>query len=581
MLEELKIKNFALIKDLSIKFTRGLNILTGETGAGKSIIIDALSAILGEKMTTRHIRSGEKKAVIEGSFLLEPNTMVEALLDNMGIEVEGRYLYIRRELVSDGRGRSFMNGNILPTSKLKEVGNLLVDIHGQNEHQAILKVHNHLLILDNFGIEKNLEKRRKTLSKIHENIIKFSEILANLELSSREKEEKKDYLIFSINEIKEAKLKPGEDEELAKEAKLLAGSEKLAEELHLVYNYFQGDEEQTGILANLDKTEKILSIARETDNDLQGSHSQVQEALYQLEDASSFIRLYLDSFDFSKERQEEVENRLDLISTLKKKYKAETVRQLLEYREKAGEELESINLSDKEINETKEKLNQSIQEYIKKGADLSNLRLEMATVLEGKMNEELKDLVMANTRFKINLRRTQDPESIIIINGQPLKFSKNGIDDIEFFISAGSEEVPRPLRKVASGGEMSRLMLALKKLIIDTAEPQSMIFDEVDAGIGGKVAERIGRKLKALSTKGQTICITHLPQIAALADIQFNVVKIVDDDKRVLTGIKRLTNKERVLEIARMMAGEQITDITIQHAKEMLNAESLDNIKIL
>lgn len=581
MLEELKIKNFALIKDLSIKFTRGLNILTGETGAGKSIIIDALSAILGEKMTTRHIRSGEKKAVIEGSFLLEPNTMVEALLDNMGIEVEGRYLYIRRELVSDGRGRSFMNGNILPTSKLKEVGNLLVDIHGQNEHQAILKVHNHLLILDNFGIEKNLEKRRKTLSKIHENIIKFSEILANLELSSREKEEKKDYLIFSINEIKEAKLKPGEDEELAKEAKLLAGSEKLAEELHLVYNYFQGDEEQTGILANLDKTEKILSIARETDNDLQGSHSQVQEALYQLEDASSFIRLYLDSFDFSKERQEEVENRLDLISTLKKKYKAETVRQLLEYREKAGEELESINLSDKEINETKEKLNQSIQEYIKKGADLSNLRLEMATVLEGKMNEELKDLVMANTRFKINLRRTQDPESVIIINGQPLKFSKNGIDDIEFFISAGSEEVPRPLRKVASGGEMSRLMLALKKLIIDTAEPQSMIFDEVDAGIGGKVAERIGRKLKALSTKGQTICITHLPQIAALADIQFNVVKIVDDDKRVLTGIKRLTNKERVLEIARMMAGEQITDITIQHAKEMLNAESLDNIKIL
>jgi DNA repair protein RecN (Recombination protein N) len=570
MLEELKIKNFALIKELAVKFTHGLNILTGETGAGKSIIIDALGGILGEKMTTGHIRSGEDKAIIEGYFILEANTMVEKVLDEMGIEVEGRYLYLRRELNSDGKGRSFINGVMLPTSKLREIGALLVDIHGQNEHQAILKVPTHLLILDNFGFQQGLLEKRKELSAIFDTMMELQEILKNLELFSKDREGRIELLQYAVQEITEARLRPGEEEELLRDAKRFSGSEKLFEELKKVYDLLLGSDHGRGILEGLEKSDKILQGTVETDNSLHVYQAQVQEALYQIQDLSQSLRTYIDGIDFSKESLEEIEARLDLISKFKKKYKAATISEILEYHKKAVRELDSINLGEKEIEETREKLKNIIRDFTRKSADVSNLRLEAATLLESRINQELKDLAMENTGFKVNLNRLAEEGSPVIINNTPLKFFRYGIDHAEFYISAGKDEKLLPLRKIASGGEMSRIMLALKKLIIDMVEPQSMIFDEVDAGIGGKVAERIGNKLRELSLKGQIICITHLPQIASKADIHFMVTKNQDSEKRVLTGIKRLTNKERVMEIARMMAGEQITDLTVQHATEML-----------
>lgn len=573
MLEEIKIKNFALIKDLSIRFTSGLNILTGETGAGKSIIIDALGAILGEKVTTAMIRSGEEKAIVEGSFILEPNTEAEKLLDRMGVEVEGRYVNIRREFSSEGRGRSFINGVMLPSSKIRDVGLLLVDIHGQNEHQAILKVQNHLNILDFMGAGDDLWKKREVFENDHKKWQGLREKLKSLEINSQEREDRIELLNFAIDEIEESDFKSGEEEVLKSEAKRLAGSEKLFAELKEAYALFFGSEdESSGILDLLSKAEKVLSNAVETDDRLHPVFVQVQESYFRAQDAAKSISNHSDQIEFSPERLNEVEERLDALQKLYKKYKVVSINELNEYLAKARKELESINLGEENIKKTRDEIKRLETELTAQAVFLSKLRAKVALELEDLMNRELKDLVMENTRFQVHiLQQEDDEESPINVDGKKMKCYRHGMDYVEYYIAAGSNEKMRPLRKIASGGEMSRLMLALKKLIIEKVEPQSMVFDEVDSGVGGRVAERIGKKLKILSKSGQTICITHLPQIAAMADIQFKVMKVKDVDERVITTVKRLTRKERIVEIARMMSGEEITDVTLQHAQEMLD----------
>ncbi len=582
MLEEIKIKNFALIKDLSLRFTNGLNILTGETGAGKSIIIDALGAILGEKVTIGMIRSGEEKAIIEGSFILEPNTQAERLLEEMGVEVEGRFVNIRREFSIEGRSRSFINGVILPSSKIRDVGLLLVDIHGQNEHQAILKVQNHLNILDFMGTADQLWQKRNEFRDLFEKRSELLDLLAGLESSSQEKEAKVELLSFAIEEISSHRFVSGEEEELKTEARRLAGSEKLFAELKEAHSLLFGTEESSGaMLQMLTRLEKVLSNAVETDARLHPSLIQVQESLYRLEESARLVSDAIDQIEFSPQRLDEVEERLDALQKLYRKYKVGSISELLEYQQKAERELESISFSEEKIRKTREELESLVVKMTELGKELSSLRQKVARRLESEMNQELKDLMMENTRFEVVIQQVSvedeadDSEeggskSQFLFEGNPVRIFRNGFDYVEYYIAAGSKEKPRPLRKIASGGEMSRLMLALKKLIIDKVEPQSMVFDEVDSGVGGKVAERIGRKLRALSRKGQTICITHLPQIAAMADIQFKVMKLIDSDQRTITTVKRLTSKERIEEIARMMSGEEITDVTRKHAEEMI-----------
>jgi DNA repair protein RecN (Recombination protein N) len=296
----------------------------------------------------------------------------------------------------------------------------------------------------------------------------------------------------------------------------------------------------------------------------------MQEIQYQLEDIGQTVRDNMEKIDFSPSRLEEVESRLDLISRLCKKYKVKDSAKLLEYKANAERELENINLSEEQIQKAKDDLARKQREYTEKAADLSNLRLEVARSLEQQMDEELADLAMERTRFHIKIEREEQEDSPVRIGGQGYKAFASGIDHVEFFIAAGEKETLRPLKKIASGGEMSRLMLSLKKIIIDKVEPQSMVFDEVDSGIGGKVAERVGQKLRGLSNKAQVVCITHLPQIAAMADIQFSVAKEEDEEGRVVTQLKRLTAKERQEEIARMLGGEKITELTREHAKELI-----------
>ncbi len=571
MLQEMKIKNFALIKEISIRFAHGLNILTGETGAGKSIIIDALSAILGEKMTVNFIRSGEDRSVIEGTFLLEPDTQAERLLDEMGIEVEGRIVVIRRELGRDGKGRSFINGVRLPTSKLKDVGNLLVDIHGQNEHQAILRVQNHLDILDLYGQNEGLMQQREKIKALYKKYTDLSQILKDLQANSHDKEMRAELLGHAVQELQEANILSGEEEELKSEARRLSGAEKLFSELSQAHQALNGAEsEEENVMSMLGKAETFLQAGSETDDRLLPLVSQLQESLFQIQDVNQNLGQYLDKIEFSPQRLEEVESRLDLMSKLLIKYKAKDVQELLEYQKKAQRELDHINLSDEQIQNTRQDLRDLESEYSGQAEQLSEKRKSVAQILEQQVNLELKELVMENTLFRVQIDQIKDEQSAIQYGTNTVRFASYGVDQVEFFIAAGAKEQLKPLRKIASGGEMSRIMLAIKKLIIDKVEPQSMVFDEVDAGVGGKVAERVGRKLKALSKGAQVICITHLPQIAAMADIQFFIAKDKDADGRMITQLKRLTKKEREQEIARMMSGEKITDLTLQHAREMI-----------
>lgn len=562
MLSELKINNFVLIEDLKLKFERGLNILTGETGAGKSILIDALSGVLGEKMTTDMIRTGHERAILEGVFDISNLPQVKSILEESGIDYDNDTLVQRRELYSSGKGRCFVNSTQIPLAKLKEISEYLVDIHGQNEHQSIVRIPRHRELLDSFGC---LEKLVQKVNALYHKLDNLQERIDSFKIDEKEKARRIEYLNFAINEIESAKLLPGEEENLENESMILSNSEKLFEEIN---NSSQLLKEEGGILQNLKKVERSLISVSEYDPNISAYLDNVREALYQLEDTSAFLRGYEDSIDFSPQRINEVETRLSLISGLKKKY-GNSIPEVLEYLRKAGEELNTISSSDEEIEKLTEEYRAAIKETKLVAFELSDKRKIAAKQLEEKVMSELKDLGMAGTVFRISIQREFSPEGRIEKDNKTYVLYPHGLDRIEFLISANEGENLKQLRKVASGGEMSRIMLALKKVILSADIVDTLIFDEVDAGIGGKTAEIVGKKLKSLAGDRQVLVITHLPQIAAMSDNHYTVSKEKIND-RITTQVKNLNRADKINEIARMLAGEKITDISLKHAQEMI-----------
>jgi DNA repair protein RecN (Recombination protein N) len=562
MLLELKIKNFVIIEDLAISFGKGLNILTGETGAGKSILIDALSGVLGEKMTTDMIRTGFEKAALEASFDISAAPLVRQMLDESGIDCDEDSLILRRELYSSGKGRSFANAVQIPASRLKEISEYLVDIHGQNEHQNIVKVGRHRELLDGFGrLEGDVAKVRA----IHERLQDLKRRLSSFEIDEREKARRIEYNTFAIREIDAAHLKIGEEEELKNESLLLANSEKLFKEINSSSRLMGGD---GGILQKLKIAEQSLSKISEYDPEVAGILDSIKQALYSLEDASLYLRDYEKNIDFSPERINEVEGRLSMISGFRKKY-GDTVQDILNYAEKARKELEAINSGAEEM----ERLNTEYRKAVREAKDialqLSEKRRDTARRLESKVMKELGDLGMAGTQFRVSIQREVNPEGEIEADDKRYVLYPHGLDRIEFLISANAGEDLRQLRKVASGGEMSRIMLAIKNVILSADIVESLIFDEVDAGIGGKVAEIVGKKLKSLAANRQVLVVTHLPQIAAMSDSHYSVQK-GKTGERITTLVKQLNQKEKIREVARMLAGETITDLSLKHAEEMV-----------
>ncbi len=567
MLLDLKIKNFVIIEDLTIQFGRGLNILTGETGAGKSILIDALSGILGEKMTTDMIRTGFEKAALEASFDISAVPIVQQMLGESGIDCDEDTLILRRELYSSGKGRSFANAVQIPASRLKELSEYLVDIHGQNEHQSIVKVARHRELLDGFGrLEDDVAKVRA----IHARLQELNDRISSFEIDEREKARRIEYNTFAIREIDAAHLKTGEEEELKNESVLLANSEKLFREINSSSRLMGGE---GGILQKLKMAEQGLSKISQYDPEIAGVLDSIKQSLYSLEDASGYLRDYEKNIDFSPERINDVEARLSLISSFKKKY-GETVQDILNYAEKARKELDTINSGAEAAERLKAEYRQAVREAKEVALRLSERRREAAKRLESRVMKELADLGMAGTQFRVSIQREVNPLGEIEADDKRYALYPHGLDRIEFLISANAGEDLRQLRKVASGGEMSRIMLAIKNVILSSDLVESLIFDEVDAGIGGKVAEIVGKKLKLLAANRQVLVVTHLPQIAAMSDTHYSVQK-GKTGERVTTLVKQLTPKEKIREIARMLAGETITDLSMKHAEEMVrNAEA-------
>ena len=542
MLRELKIKNLAIIDDLTIRFEKGFNVLSGETGAGKSIIVDSLKLLLGSRANAELVRTGEKEAIIQALFELD-----DVRLTDIGIE-QSDGLIIRRVISSTGKSKSYINDIIVSVQTLNEIGKRLVDIHGQHEHQSLFSIEKHKDLLDSFG--KLLDKRKYVETQFRELETLFNK---ELELSEKIKEryQRIDLLRFQINEIDSSSLKIGEKEELLKELKILSNINKLKELSELIYSILYSSEdsciERLSFIIN--KLKEMSSI----DNSMEEILKMVESAKPLLEEVAIILRDYRLKHDLQPAKIEEIEERLETIKKLERKY-GEGIENILKYRKQAETELNNLEMIDEELDLVKEKIIKTKSSLFEKAEELSKERKKIAKELEKLVKNELKELAFNKSEFIVDIQKSD--------------ISYSGFDKIEFMFSANPGELPKPLVKIVSGGELSRIMLALKSILTEIDTIPVLVFDEVDAGIGGKTAISVGKKLKELSKFHQVLCTTHLPQIAAMADFHIKIEKEQSENKTYVKVIE-LTLQDRIYEIARMLGGK-ITELSLEHAKELL-----------
>lgn len=564
MLEHLRIRNYALIDELKIGFGKGLNVLTGETGAGKSIIIGALNVILGEKASPELVRTGEPKAIVEALFDLGKNKAVKSVLEGSGIDHDtSEPLIVRREIMADGKSKNYVNSTPVPLQKLKEIGDLLVDIHGQHEHQSLLKVDLHMDLLDRFG---GLDGPREELAGRYREYRALQERLEKLQMNEQEKARLQELLRFSIEEIEKAGLKPGEDLELDREFLVLSNQEKIFEAVEKGYSSLYADE--TSVHSRLGKLLDDLSDLEKYDSRIVEIKQKLEDSYYVVQDVVSLFKDYKSGFDFSPGRLDSVIGRIEMINRLKKKY-GPALDDVLKYRDKCVSDLDSIEKSDEEMGKTREALARLEEELKKKALDLSGRRRAVAADFEKKITEELNELDMKKSRFHAGFSCAEHPSGIIEHEGKRYRLTEKGMDQVEFLISPNPGEELKPLRKIASGGEISRIMLALKIVFHDIDPVDTLIFDEIDTGIGGKTADVVGKKMRFLGKNRQVIVITHQAQIARYGEKHFFASKEIVEE-RTFTRLRDLPGNERVYEIARMIAGDKITETTLRHSKELL-----------
>ena len=544
MLKELRIKNLAIIDDLAVRFEGGLNVLTGETGAGKSILVDALSLALGSRAQADLVRSGEKEAIIQASFDVEGND-----IPDLGIDVSDGVI-LRRYISLSGKSKAYINDTIVSLQSLGEVGKSLVDIHGQHEHQSLMHIDKHRLLLDSYG---KLHDDRAMVGSLYSKVQALRGEKDDLKLKVKERAHRLDLLRFQMNEIDTASLKPGEKEALIEERTILSNVSRLKELTETSYSMLYGSEGSC--------TERLYSVIAKVremsslDQSLSETLNLLESAIPSIEDAAISLRGLKDKYDLEPERLAEIEERIELIKRLERKY-GEGIETILSYRDEAEEELKGLELTDERLDSLEAELKEKEDILLNAAFSLSEKRKKVAHMIEELVKKELKELAFSNAEFRIDMRQ----ESI----------TSTGLDRVEFMFSANPGEPPKPLIKIASGGELSRVMLALKTILADVDNLPVLIFDEVDAGIGGRTAESVGKKLKKISNKHQALCTTHLPQIASLGDFHLQINKR-QRDGRVYVEVKELTGKERQDEIARMLSGK-ITDTSLKHAKELLGS---------
>jgi len=533
MISHIDIRDFAVIKDLSIDLYPGLNIITGETGAGKSVIIEAISMALGSRADTDYIRHGCDKAVI-----------------SMLIDADDKQYLLKRE-ISQGKSVCRINGEMASLSELSSLCKGLVDIHGQYDHQSLLNPDNHLGVLDLYGGDK-LKDVKQIVSDAYEKLYKTSSELNSIKKKIADDQRHRDFLKFEIDEIEEANIKPGEDEELDEKIRLMENSENIFEALSAGYNeLFSGESAAYDALG--DALSRI-EACKDFSEDLNSLYSSIADIYYGLEDIKTDLRTQRDGISFSEEELDEAIERSEILKKLKKKYGG-TIDSVLSYCAESKEKLQQIDNADAYIEELEKKIKLAKHEFDISSSRLSSLRKDAAKQLEISVNKELSELNFQCALFGVNFA--------------DISASENGIDGVEFLISANKGEDLKPLAKVASGGELSRIMLALKRIIGDLDGIPTMIFDEIDTGISGASAGIVGNKLESIAKNHQIVCITHLPQIASKGDKHFKIVK-TSDDLSTSTSVKELNEEERIEELARLLSGTEITDSARAQAKELL-----------
>lgn len=565
MLETLSIRNLAVVEAVDVHFFPGFHVLTGETGAGKSIIIDALGMIAGGRGSADSIRYGCEKAEMEALFSLPASHPVWETLERLGIRAQKEeHLIIRREITLQGKSTSRVNGQMVNLSMLREIGEQLVNIHGQHEHQNLLKAERHLGLLDTYG-EAVIGPLKAVYQERYSAFTKVERELTELQESSQKAYQMLDLYRFQLEEISSAALKPGEDELLSEERVKLSHSEKMMVSVSGAYQLLY---DRNGLESIGKVISKLEEAARFDEKGLKSVLEQLQSSYYQLEDAAFQLRDYREEIEFNPLRLEEVENRLDLITGLRRKY-GDSVEQILAYHEQIRRETDLLENKDEYLEKLTVKRNELLQGLLEAAEELSEARSICGEDLAQQVEGELKDLQMERTSLRVRLETMEDPRGVEY-RGQRIRLTRQGIDSAEFMISPNPGEPLRPLGKIASGGELSRIMLAMKSIFARTDAIPVLIFDEVDTGVSGRAAQSIADKLYKLSSSCQVFSITHLPQVACMADHQYLIRKKVEDG-RTMTEVEALSEDGRVKEMARMLGGVEITEKTLHHAQEMLN----------
>ena len=550
MLNQLSVRNVAVMDKLDINLHDGVSVLTGETGAGKSIIIDSINMILGDRANKELVRYGTDKAVVQAVFDA-PKSVINILEEN-DIDVEDETVIITRQVTKEGKSVARINGMVVTLNILREISDRLINIHGQHDNQALLTPIRHITFLDAYADnEEYINRYKDILSKKRE----IEKKISSLEMDEQEKMQRIDLLEYQVNEIKKASLEKGEEDDLREQRDIYTNAEQITKSVNEAYmNLYEGDEIQSaydGISIAVNEISQISDLNPQ----LKSIYDTLNEIMYSLEDTAHEIKEFGETVEFDEQTLNEIEERLDLISRLKRKY-GNSIEEILEYLKKAESELNDIKLSDERTNELKEELKNITKELKEKGNVLTQRRENAAKVLEENIEKSLHELNMEKSKFKVSIENDGT-------------FYDNGMDKVEFLISTNPGEPLKPLVKIASGGELSRVMLAIKSILADSDGVDTMIFDEIDTGVSGKAAMSIAKKLAVIAKNKQVICITHLPQLTAMADNHYLIQKNTDGEM-ASTTLKELDEEGRELELARIIDGGEVTELALSHAKQML-----------
>lgn len=558
MLTELTIRNFAIIDEMSLTFSEGLTVLTGETGAGKSIIIEAIQLLAGGRGSVQYVRHGTNKAEIEGLFIIEQSTHpIYQIASQFGIEIEDGMIVLERTITNSGKSICRVNGKLTTLAILREFGQQLIDIHSQHDTQTLMNPQHHIDLLDLFATE-SLAKTKQEYEKLYHQYLALKKQYEKLSQNEQELSHREDLLAFQLQELTQANLQPQEDIALEEERMQLMHFEKIYLALETAYDALYGEAKA---IDWLNTALNELQEGQELDSFIAEKAEQLANHFYSIEDITHELRDYKDQLVYDQNRLNEIEARLNELNRLKRKY-GPTVDEMLQYQVNIEQELEQIQNKDSTLTSLRERMLEVAKDAIVEAQELHTLRKKAAKALEKAIHQELQDLYLKDATFAVKIDKT-------LIDEQEPTLHEQGIDRVQFMMSTNKGEPLKPLEKIASGGELSRIMLVLKKIFAKHQAVTSVIFDEVDTGVSGRVAQAMGEKIYEISTESQVLCITHLPQVAAMSDVH-KLIEKAEVNGRISTTARDLTEQEKIEELSRMMTGMTITDTAKQHGEQLL-----------